>query len=276
MMLNMNNQSAFEYNKQKLPDLQKICAPLFTSTPIKFFRYMRIFDNGDYISLGSNIDYMKYYLQNIHNLGSTFHSIVAQANSNNYFYLWKDYDQLPKTDKVFSALLHHNIWHGCSVYKRQNNFVHSWNFATEPRDICLNTFYINNIPLLEHFICYFNIHVKTLINNSNKIVIAKFAEWVPYGDIANQETIFAKEEMEKFLTFTVVKKAILCKNSNIEIHLSTREADCLHYLSLGNSIKEVANNLNLSPRTVESYVNNIKNKTGYYTRSQLVTNFLKK
>jgi DNA-binding CsgD family transcriptional regulator len=56
--------------------------------------------------------------------------------------------------------------------------------------------------------------------------------------------------------------------------LTPREYECLESMALGRSMKETANELNLSPRTVEVYINSIKLKTGFYTRSQLVSLFL--
>jgi len=42
--------------------------------------------------------------------------------------------------------------------------------------------------------------------------------------------------------------------------LSSRERDCLRLLLRGNSAKDTATELNLSPRTVEFYLGNVKNK----------------
>ena len=44
------------------------------------------------------------------------------------------------------------------------------------------------------------------------------------------------------------------------LHLSPREAECVFFLLRGHTIKEVANILDLSPRTIEFYLKNIKTK----------------
>ncbi len=71
-------------------------------------------------------------------------------------------------------------------------------------------------------------------------------------------------------SYLVLDQKLEEKDKNIT--LSVRETECLHYLSLGNSVKEIASILDLSPRTIESYLNNTKQKTDYYSRSKLVTN----
>jgi DNA-binding CsgD family transcriptional regulator len=52
--------------------------------------------------------------------------------------------------------------------------------------------------------------------------------------------------------------------------LTQRQMDCLFYLSRGYSIKQIANELQLSPRTVEHYLENIKLKLACTNRSHLI------
>lgn len=56
--------------------------------------------------------------------------------------------------------------------------------------------------------------------------------------------------------------------------LSEREWECLSRLSQGKTYKEVASALLLSPRTIETYVNNIKEKSGIFCKSKLIQCFL--
>ncbi len=52
--------------------------------------------------------------------------------------------------------------------------------------------------------------------------------------------------------------------------LTERESQCLFVLSKGKTAKEIAIRLDLSPRTVEKHIENIKNKLDCYRRSQLI------
>ena len=54
------------------------------------------------------------------------------------------------------------------------------------------------------------------------------------------------------------------------IKLSLREAQCLHYLVRGKTIKGIANELNLSKNTIETYYTNLKFKLNIYNKSKLV------
>lgn len=64
--------------------------------------------------------------------------------------------------------------------------------------------------------------------------------------------------------------------SNINLHLinllnlSARQKDCLHYLARGLTVKQIAKKLNLSPRTVGHYLENLKKKLNCANRAELM------
>ena len=58
-----------------------------------------------------------------------------------------------------------------------------------------------------------------------------------------------------------------------ESPFSQREKEVLLTLSMGKTAKEAARLLNLSPRTIEFYLNNLKHKTGAHNKLQLINFF---
>ncbi|MEM1244541.1 MAG: LuxR C-terminal-related transcriptional regulator [Pseudomonadota bacterium] len=52
--------------------------------------------------------------------------------------------------------------------------------------------------------------------------------------------------------------------------LTRRQQECLYYLLRGNTIREIAKNLNLSARTIETHMVHIKNIFAVRTKSQLI------
>jgi DNA-binding CsgD family transcriptional regulator len=53
-------------------------------------------------------------------------------------------------------------------------------------------------------------------------------------------------------------------------HLTERELDCLIYTTLGMSAKDIGKKLGLSNRTIESYLQTLKQKLGCHSKSQLL------
>jgi DNA-binding CsgD family transcriptional regulator len=59
------------------------------------------------------------------------------------------------------------------------------------------------------------------------------------------------------------------------VYLTRREAQCVFYLLKGCTIKDVAKQLKLSPRTVEFYVKNMRLKTGADSKTSLIDIIIK-
>jgi DNA-binding CsgD family transcriptional regulator len=58
-------------------------------------------------------------------------------------------------------------------------------------------------------------------------------------------------------------------------HFSKREKECIFYLLRGKTTKQTSEILNLSKRTVDYYIENIKNKTGCRSKSELLVTAIK-
>jgi DNA-binding CsgD family transcriptional regulator len=62
----------------------------------------------------------------------------------------------------------------------------------------------------------------------------------------------------------------LLKYALKNLPLSNREKECIYYLMKGKSNKAISNYLNLSPRTVESYMENILNKLALERKADII------
>lgn len=58
-----------------------------------------------------------------------------------------------------------------------------------------------------------------------------------------------------------------------KIIITNRECEFLLWLSNGLTAKEIANQMDISPRTVEDYIRKVRQKTNLYKRSQLISFF---
>jgi|SRR3989344_4433282 len=60
-----------------------------------------------------------------------------------------------------------------------------------------------------------------------------------------------------------------------DVYLTAREASCMWQFLNHKTISETAKSLNLSPRTVEFYTNNMKAKLACYSKAELIQRVLK-
>ena len=87
-----------------------------------------------------------------------------------------------------------------------------------------------------------------------------------------QSVCLSKQIDISFLNKIQSNKVVLYKGS-YPIKISKREIECLYYIAQGRSMKETAQFLCLSPRTVEDYLNKLKEKTGAHNKSGLINFF---
>ena len=57
-------------------------------------------------------------------------------------------------------------------------------------------------------------------------------------------------------------------------YVTFAEFKCISQLAKGKGMKEIAEHLNISARTVETYINNAKNKLECFSKKQLLVNVL--
>ncbi len=75
------------------------------------------------------------------------------------------------------------------------------------------------------------------------------------------------KNIHNFLRALGISKASVNKEFST---LSPKELQCLDLIGAGFTIKEIAQKLLLSPRTIETHLNHIKTKTGICYKSELV------
>lgn len=66
------------------------------------------------------------------------------------------------------------------------------------------------------------------------------------------------------------KKKYYLNTQGTDDYLTEREKECVDHLILGKTIKETAKLMNLSPRTVEFYLKNIRKRLDCQTKGQLI------
>lgn len=103
----------------------------------------------------------------------------------------------------------------------------------------------------------------------NIIRIALVYEYIPQNIYTLFDHIFYIEQQISELVKMLAETKHQFLNQENKDTLSLREKEILRYLSKGNSIKEIADLLNLSPHTILTHRKNISLKTGIKTISGL-------
>lgn len=257
-----NAKSLKEYNEAIMPRLQELCEPL-KILGISNFAYAKFTKDQRFFRIGTHEKYtelfFKYDLYNrVDAYRGLLHADSFSEEKKTLVFLW-DYKSLEKMRMSV------NMWNGITFYQFTKDLLETWAFGGSLEDIGLSSFYLNNLDLLKKFFLYFKSSAKDIIDVSdkNKTINILFHD-------KNQKTY--KENPEKILAFNqkmLIKRYCIFTGQK-EFSLSMREIDCLFYKSQGQTAKQIARNCQISPRTVESYLNNVRIKSGSENINQLI------
>lgn len=264
--MNIFNKSALLYSLSSTDRVNDICKPLQNYLGIKCFGYLRLYNDCSFLTL---INGHKEYITKHHETIKTqdLHftdTMKATSEGRPHFLLWpKNHKKLPP---ILSLLNDHNIWHGLSIYYRHKEYIECFSFAFDKNDACKSQFYLRHFQLLAKFCDYFKIQAKDLIDCSDKNKLAKYQNKFDISYLVELE-----ENRKKFLAEISDKQYYkLVSQSGKLVNLTKRESDCIKIFMQNRTAKEIAATLNISPRTVEHYIESVKQKLEINYKSQLV------
>ncbi len=253
--------------------VSKICYPLFKNTPVKYFDYGRYYDTGEMVICGTTSpDLVKMYYHD--ELCPSFEEFKLFTSFGlNVTYLSHIMPLPPGVCDVNPDRYNRNIesaacwkiFHRLYIVERYPGYFTAYGFGVIKETTSIFNFYLNAIPILRDFIKYYEYHASELIEytkQNNRIIMPYYSE----------KKIRNCERFEEMLNISKLDFSIEAEK-NISFDgksMTSRELECLRLVSQGYTMKNIARKLEISHRTVEQHLRNIKDKLGLNTKNQLV------
>jgi DNA-binding CsgD family transcriptional regulator len=215
-----------------------------------YFQYLRCFVNGS-IGLLTNDTRLFEYFQHVDDSPVVFSSFEKEhTNLHSYWFLWDE--ALPEMP-VQLAREKFNIRNGLTLVRRYKNYYDMIAVALPQEAENPGSFYLNKLAAIEQFVNEFEKDNKDLITLMEKdpILLSK-----AYCDPNHKNICLANGKLN-----------VLGKYGNTFI--TTQELSCLRFLVLGYSYKQIAQAINISPRTVETYLQRVRQRTGVESINKL-------
>ncbi|MDQ2994261.1 MAG: helix-turn-helix transcriptional regulator [Pseudomonadota bacterium] len=252
-------------------DVCRICQPLFQNSPITYFEYSLYYDTGEAIALTSYPDLgMRCYNNSMTPRFDEFKLMslggLKLINLSHDMPLVFTADYLrDRYENNIAFASDDNIYHRLYFVERRSDHYMATGFGTRDSSKAIQNFYLNATPFLENFIRYFEHHAEEMISShvqTKRIMLPDYFDPKIMQSI-NLEPAFSMLD----LNFPI---EIPSSNPVHAFNITKREEDCLLLIAQGYTMKNAARKLDISPRTVEMHLRNLKEKHGVYTRNELV------
>ncbi|RUR02977.1 helix-turn-helix transcriptional regulator [Legionella septentrionalis] len=216
-----------------------------------YFQYLRCYADGSINCLTNNPGLFAH-TKDYHDQPIVFSSFEEEhENVPFYWFLWDE--ALPPTAPLQLAREKFNFHNGLTLVRRTKNYYDMIAVALPHEHFNPGSFYLNKLKVIEQFIYDFDKQNKDLLHIMDKSAIA-----LPkaYRDVNYQGMCLSQGKIK------VTGKAGTT-------YLTTQELACLQFVLQGFSYKQIAHILEISSRTVETYLSRVKQRTGYVSYAEL-------
>ncbi|RDI41321.1 Regulatory protein SdiA [Aquicella lusitana] len=244
------------------------CKPLFKITGASHFSYVEMDQNGNYFWLGSNDAYFEKCIHQ--QLVNDAPLSILKTYPKPGFYLIDVYPVELKqySMPVLSLLNHFDYGHSFRILEitQQTQRVlklYSYDAPLERQDV--NHTYINNLDIFKKFNGYFDNKIAAIRKNlcKNKIEKTKRCEF-------NQLIKLSIEQQENAEQFNLTDLCLMqSRETKKSVLMTPREKEILFWYIKGKTAEETASILKISRRTIERHFENMREKFGCFSKSQI-------
>jgi LuxR family quorum-sensing system transcriptional regulator SolR len=229
-----------------------IVAPLQTLMEITHFSYHKVYKDSTRIHISSHPKFIDVFHANkFYDLSCTS---LKFDNYQSGYYLVSQIMTKELKIIIDATLQIFDYSYPFTIIKKFDDYCEFYYFSTSAGNIAANNFYLNHIDIFESFILYFKTKAADLLK---KIDSERFIYPVKEQDITNPFIDNFTEKRNKFFDLIDMKTYFI---PELNLSITKREMQCLGYVKRGYTAKAIARQMNVSTRTVETHIDNLKSK----------------
>jgi LuxR family transcriptional regulator, quorum-sensing system regulator SolR len=257
----------------KEADLKAICAPLFKNTHYRYFGYFRYYKDSHIVGFSTNSELNKLFFSyelypSIQELSEVMTHIVVLSYDNFHHLPPLEIRNNQQLELNMCLAKAHHLYHRIYFVDNKKEYFEIHGFGLPKIKCNLKDYLRITTDILHKFIIYFHAKFINVISrcDSNRIVLSNRPS-------SSKKTVRSKQIRDK-INFNKFDKLFETRHFCLKgILVKKREMQCLESLTKGKSAKQIAIELNISYRTVESYLESLKSKLGCNYRSELIKIF---
>lgn len=248
-MVDINKELAWSYVKE----IREICKPLFDTLKINYFDYSRFYPDNTAFGLFTDPEYVSFFRNHDCYKSGPKHILLPGKH------LWVSY-----IDHQFlsEAREYFNHDHGLTILTQYPEYHEVCNFSTSTENKQILELYLNNGDFIQRFIGYFKAKAELIIKKcSNQRVLI-----TPQSNSKRNE----RDLIDKVIADLSLNKDFYAELYGELVTLSRREAECISGILQGKTSKVIANELTISNRTVDTHLENAKEKLDCGSKIDLI------
>ena len=247
-------------------EFRMLCQPVFDTTPINYIGASRIYYDGGRTYLNSDPFWAEIYIKNQFHLAGTEEDLLDMTpGSHHPWFLSSVFKLNPESEALYKGCIAHNYANGITLVERGRDFVDLFHICARGGKERVNHYLIHHVDLLWKIVLY----LKEGIYESK--ILKQVYDHKHYYDVL---PTFKKNQRVEASNSIEVKKYYLGGYFG-DASFTQREMDCLILLYQTKTYKEQARILEVSPRTIETHIENIKTKTGISSTMELILELAK-
>jgi DNA-binding CsgD family transcriptional regulator len=228
---------------------------------VNYFTYHQIDQNGSYKVLLDRPDWAEYYVSEKFYLIDPYlrHPDAYQSG----FFLLEQHGTDAYKERIFQAGEEFDLNQNVIYIEKSPDKVEFFGFSGHQKSSSLDQLYLNHPWTLKSFAAHFKQEMVTILQSMEGSPLTLLKG----GDFHSREPIPPGKISDALETY--LREIGQGKMLDLAKSLSKRERECIQLLGEGKTAKEIAILLSLSHRTVESYLENIKNKLSCNNKQEL-------
>ncbi len=226
------------------------------------FTHIIINNNKTFLVFSNQLPVLKYFSTHNKYLDNTLNEIFIRTKKDKlYITLLSD-----ENDDNFTKHFHdYDFWNTLCFSGRLGEKIEIFLFSIPKEKSNIKSQYIELCKPLKQYIAYFRVERDKILHSLQRKARK------PWPILQQLPECFPSLEEENImLTNGLVLDSQLIQTKFGNVGLTAREIDYVKLHCKMHSMPEIGEMLNVSPRTVESMLENVRNKTGYITRNEFI------
>lgn len=250
----LNHHPSLAYSQE----LKEICKPL-EKLGIFYFSHVHIDESGKFSALGLEPEFVKIYFEKEY---YRFDIHMAQSRLMEQYVLWDSIERVKESRELFNDFLSFSLGHTFTIQQQNGKGKDYYHFAGKLENNSINDNYLRNLDLLKKFILYYKEKISAHKELQHGLNI-KFE--IPLENSGYLTAHKPNESIWEFNNETKLDRFYLKDQQ----YITSRELECLYWLSLGKTLDQIAEILGITLRTVKAHIKNIKEKFNCNNQFQL-------